>query len=95
MTTASAEDRAAAALLLGIAANPARITFRSMEVRGASVYHVEEREDTRYGGTYVYCPCPGWVFQKGKGVLCRHAQYATDEWTAEDLAVRTGRTATR
>jgi hypothetical protein len=82
MTTATAEDRAAAALLLGIEASPARITFRSMEIRGSSgFYHVEEREDTRHGGTYVYCPCPGWGFQMGKGKLCRHAQYATDEWT--------------
>lgn len=35
-------------------------------------YVVAERRDTVHGGLYLYCECPGWKFQKGKGKDCRH-----------------------
>lgn len=35
-------------------------------------YTVEERADSRYGGTYIHCTCPQWGIQKGKGRDCKH-----------------------
>lgn len=68
---ASEEDRAAAAFLLGLEGRGSRLTFRSWDIPGSAgrTWHVEEREDTKNGGVYVYCPCPAWKFN---GLVCKH-----------------------
>lgn len=59
--------------------------MRTMDVMGSTGYYrVEERIDTVKGGTYVYCPCPGWKFAMGKGDVCKHAREARDIWSRED-----------
>ena len=39
-------------------------------------YDVEERNDSVNGGTYWFCPCTGWAFQRGKGKDCKHVAEA-------------------
>jgi hypothetical protein len=46
----------------------------------APPYVVEERIDTVNGGMYVFCPCVGWKFAKGRGKDCRHAAIAKERW---------------
>lgn len=59
--------------------------LRSMHVYGSSGYYaVEERIDHVKGGTYVFCPCPGWKFQMAKGAYCRHATEAARQWAGTD-----------
>jgi hypothetical protein len=44
--------------------------LRSWDVPGSTgLRRVEERIDTKNGGTYLYCPCPSWKFQ---GQMCKH-----------------------
>ena len=49
---------------------------------GRAPHRVEEREDSRYGGTYLWCDCPGWKFAIGKGG-CAHVRLAREQLTAE------------
>jgi len=49
---------------------------------GAAVWNVELRTDTKHGGQYLYCPCPGWKFNQATPKRCKH----TD--TAENLGRR-------
>jgi hypothetical protein len=39
---------------------------------GGGIYDVEERNDSKTGGKYLYCPCPGWKFGVGVNRDCRH-----------------------
>lgn len=43
---------------------------------GNGEYTVEERPDTVNGGTYLWCSCPAWPFQRGKGNDCKHVRLA-------------------
>lgn len=54
--------------------------MRTLDIPSSSssrTYRVEERTDTRYGGNYVYCPCPSWQF---KGQECKHSVAAKAQW---------------
>lgn len=73
MTAPTAEDLEAVRLLLG---NTKTRVFSIPSSTGSSYYSVEERIDTKNGGTYFFCPCPGWKFAMGKGKVCRHAEQA-------------------
>ncbi len=99
MNAPTPKDIAAAEMLLGtsIAISDEKIESVSWtEIRGGqppekwsvkgssgNVYDVELRPDTVKGGTYLFCPCVGWGFQKGKGKDCKHvAQVRATEGTA-------------
>jgi hypothetical protein len=41
-----------------------------------TVYLVQHRVDTKLGGTYWFCPCPGWKYQRKRGNVCAHAERA-------------------
>lgn len=85
---ASKDDLAAAARILGSAER----TWLTSTVRrrtqvspsggllDAPPYIVEERLDTVNGGLYVFCPCMGWKFAKGRGKDCRHVTVAKERW---------------
>ena len=53
-----------------------RVGLRSWTVVSESTpgktYTVEERADSRFGGTYIHCTCPQWGIQLGKGNDCKH-----------------------
>jgi hypothetical protein len=38
------------------------------------VYAVEERFDSKNGGTYLFCPCQGWLAAFRNGNDCRHVK---------------------
>lgn len=82
----SEADLAAVELVLGIAiVHPVVPEMRTWDIASSTGYYrVEERPDTKLGGTYLFCPCPGWKFQKGKGKDCRHVAEAhispSNEW---------------
>ena len=47
---------------------------------GHASHRVEEREGTRYGGTYLWCDCGAWKFQ--------HIGYTAlfhEEWKRDDI----------
>lgn len=37
------------------------------------------------GGHEVYCSCPAWKYQKGKGPLGRRCKHLDDYWRKENL----------
>lgn len=54
--------------------------MRTIDIQSESsnrVYRVEEREDTKFGGHYVFCPCPAWKFG---GQECKHTTMAKAQW---------------
>ena len=70
---ASAADLAAAAKVLGRPVTGAALRqWPISSTTSAKTYIVEERLDTKNGGTYMYCNCKGWRYQKGKGLDCAH-----------------------
>jgi len=81
MTAPSTADLAAAARILG---HPVEVrtgaVIREWKIeyerpQSAKTYFVEERPDTKFGGSYFYCNCAGWRFQKGKGLDCKHVAF--------------------
>jgi hypothetical protein len=48
---------------------------------GHASHTVEERVDTRLGGTYLWCDCTGWKFKASKGG-CIHVQLAREQQAA-------------
>jgi hypothetical protein len=71
VTNVTAEDIEAARWLLGTNDNVLRRWTVSHWDRDGG-HDIEERIDTVKGGTYLFCPCTGWKFQKGKGLDCKH-----------------------
>jgi hypothetical protein len=50
---------------------------RTWDILGSSrTWTVEERTDTRKGGTYLYCACPAWKYH---GQSCKHTDAASAE----------------
>jgi predicted nucleic acid-binding Zn finger protein len=69
----SAEDLAAVARLLGLPAEaPTTITEWKMLGSSGKHYVITNRINTKHGGTYLHCTCPGWAFQFNKGRDCKH-----------------------
>jgi hypothetical protein len=68
-TTPSAADLDAAKRLLG------STTLRHWVIAASTpgmTYRVEERIDTKNGGTYLHCQCPSWGFMRGRQKDCKH-----------------------
>lgn len=90
-TQPSAADLAAVRKLMGLddpVNTESRVTaLARVGVKGSTgaVYDVERRVDTVNGGTYTYCPCPGWKFSKSVPKACSHTEQAEDHWTREGI----------
>lgn len=48
--------------------------LRSWQVKGSgsNIYTVEERADSKNGGTYLHCTCQGWLIAYRNGHPCKH-----------------------
>ena len=53
-------------------------------VEDGTVWYVEQRVDTVKGGTYTYCPCPGWK-SKSTPKACSHTVQAEDWWNRKGM----------
>lgn len=51
---------------------------------GSAGYNILSSE----GGHEIYCECPAWKFQKGKGPQGRRCKHLDDYWKKENLRVQ-------
>lgn len=54
-----------------------RSPFRAWDAPSSDfqrTYTVQELPDTKFGGTYIRCNCPGWGRMFGVGRTCKHVQ---------------------
>lgn len=71
-------DLAAVARLLGNSETPTVMRRWTIERSGGlgDTWTVEQRIDTKFGGTYLFCPCASWRFNQQAPKECKHTREA-------------------